>query len=78
MSYHNDNDWELIREEMEIEAANRRFERRLRGLDSFQWLLLSLFPKHMHNKILDIESFILLFPLVALCFYIAIRLLIRH
>ncbi len=71
MSYDNNDDWDLIREEMEAEALARRIERR-----TYQnQLFLNLFPKHMRKTILDIETFLVFVPVLGLLLYIFIRLI---
>ena len=61
---HNAHDWELIRQEMEADAFDRRVERSMRSAELKQNLFLGLFPKHMRNKVLDIESRIILILII--------------
>ena len=74
MAQNNEKDWELIRQEMEIEAGARRIERRTYRNQVF----LNLFPKRMRNKVLDIEMLLIGIPLIILCMYVVIRLAFFH
>ena len=74
MARSTDNDWEIIRQEMEIEANSRRFERRMKGIDALNTSFLNCFPRDKRNKISDIETFILSLPLIVLFMYVLFRL----
>ena len=78
MAFNNNDDWKLIREEMEIEASNRRFERHMRHFDTFQRLFLSMFPENKRSKVADIETLVLALPLIALFLYVIFRLIFPH
>ena len=66
-------DWEIIRQEMEIEANSRRFERRMKGMNAFNNIFLSCFPKEKRNKIAGIETLIFGLPLIALFLFVIIK-----
>ena len=73
----NNNDWDLIREEMNAEAINMRFERLKRKHELYNNLFLGLFPRHMRSKVVDIEECIglILLAVATILFFI---LLIKH
>lgn len=70
----NDDDWELIRQEMENEAIERRFERLKAKHELYNNLFLGLFPKDKRNKVIDIEEKICLLLLAVFTIYIYIGL----
>ena len=70
MTRNNNDDWELIREEMEIEANARRFERRMSAFNALNNAFLNCFPKEKRSKVLDIETFIFSLPFIILFLYI--------
>lgn len=67
----NNDDWELIREEMEIEAGAQRIERRMYENQVF----LNLFPKRWHGKILNIEMLVIGIPVLVFWLYVLFRLI---
>ena len=74
---HNDNDWDLIRAEMENDVIERRFERLSAKHELYNNLFLSIFPKNKRNKVIDIEEKICML-LVAAFFIWVFILLIKH
>ena len=72
---HNDHDWDLIRQEMEADAFDKRVERSMRNAEIRQRLFLGMFPKHMRNKVIDIENNILLILIILFFVFIFILLI---
>ena len=72
---HNDHDWDLIRQEMEADAFDKRVERSMRHAEFRQRLFLEMFPKHMRNKVIDIENHILLILVILFFGWIFISLI---
>lgn len=70
----NNDDWELIRDEMEIDAGAKRIERRMYR----NQLFLNLFPKHWQGKILNIELLVIGIPVLAFWVYFFIRVITRR
>jgi len=75
MALNNDNDWELIRQEMESVALEHRFERFKNKHALYNKLFLGLFPKHMRNKVVDIEERICIILLIAFFLFIFYKLI---
>lgn len=65
MALNRNTDWEVIEEEMEIEANARQFARRMEWNQAF----LNLFPKHMRDKIMMIEILLIYIPIIAFFLY---------
>lgn len=75
---HNNDDWELIREEMEAEAYNRRAARRINGFMAVNNMFLRLFPKDKRDKVMGIEVILMYIPILAFWGYLLYRLIVRH
>lgn len=77
MTGNNDNNWEFIRQEMETDAVNRRFERLRDKHELYNNLFLGLFPKDKRNKVIDIEEKVALTLVTVFFIFIIIRLIVR-